>query len=460
MPLFNLSDIEFNKDQAGGLAGPLSSLFKSSFDQNTLRYPADVGNADKGHYMVIYARKQKNSNLVTAGEATNSTPATGLTFTGPTSMIPSDVMSAMTGGLKSAQDMLSGSGVELSKLTADMSSELSDRLNGSMGELTGGMNDALAGLQTAMGEASAELNNVIGEIGNVFAQKNILIGGNSAQSTQQISNSIKRITQNNFLKNQTVLTTDAIALYMPDTLMYQYNQSYDAMSVGSDLFGGAGKSALDEYEKTGKFSDAAMAGFKNAGLQGAQGTAETIGTLLGSKNSATIAFTATTGVVRNPMLEMIYKSPSFRQFQFDFTFYPRDEKEALQVQQIIERLRFHQAPEFAGSGGEVKGFLIPPSEFDIKFYYAGAENPNIPPIATCVLTSIQTNYAPGGFNAYEVPGQLSPTLGGTGMPVAIQLTLGFQETTYLTKQDYSSAKDTSVSGTQKTTSNMDPYNFG
>ena len=203
-----------------------------------------------------------------------------------------------------------------------------------------------------------------------------------------------------------------------------------------------------------------MAGFKNAGLQGAQGTAETIGTLLGSKNSATIAFTATTGVVRNPMLEMIYKSPSFRQFQFDFTFYPRDEKEALQVQQIIERLRFHQAPEFAGSGGEVKGFLIPPSEFDIKFYYAGAENPNIPPIATCVLTSIQTNYAPGGFNAYEVPGQLSPTLGGTGMPVAIQLTLGFQETTYLTKQDYSSAKDTSVSGTQKTTSNMDPYNFG
>jgi len=136
------------------------------------------------------------------------------------------------------------------------------------------------------------------------------------------------------------------------------------------------------------------------------------------------------------MLEMIYKSPNFRTFQFDFTFYPRDEREALEVQKILERLRFHQAPEIFKKGAEASGFLIPPSEFDIKFYYAGGENPNIPQIATCVLTTIDINYAPNGFSAYEVPGENKPSLGRTGMPVAVQATLQFQETTYLTKEDF------------------------
>ena len=143
---------------------------------------------------------------------------------------------------------------------------------------------------------------------------------------------------------------------------------------------------------------------------------------------------AATGVVTNPMLELLYTSPSFRSFQFDFFFYPRDEREALEVQKIIERLKFHQAPEISGSFG--KGFLIPPSEFDIRFYYNGAQNPNIPQISTCVLEDININYAPNGFSAYEVPNENIPSLGRTGMPVSIQLTLQFKEVTYLTKEDF------------------------
>jgi len=147
-----------------------------------------------------------------------------------------------------------------------------------------------------------------------------------------------------------------------------------------------------------------------------------------------VAFTAITGAVSNPLLEMIYKSPNFRTFQFDFTFYPRDEREALEVQQIIEKFRFHQAPEIASAAN----FLIPPSEFDIKFYYGGAENPNIPPLSTCVLENIDVNYTPNGFSAYEVPGENLPSLGRTGMPVAIQMTMQFKETTYLTKTNFKS----------------------
>ena len=45
------------------------------------------------------------------------------------------------------------------------------------------------------------------------------------------------------------------------------------------------------------------------------------------------------------------------------------------------------------------------------------------------------NYAPSGFSAYEVPGQAA-TLGGTGMPVAIQLSLNFMETEIKTKSSF------------------------
>jgi hypothetical protein len=131
------------------------------------------------------------------------------------------------------------------------------------------------------------------------------------------------------------------------------------------------------------------------------------------------------------MMEILYSSPRPRNFQFDFQFNPRDEKEALEVQRIVERLRFHQAPERAAGA-----FLMPPSEFDIKFYYGGTQNPNIPPISTCVLETINIDYAPNGFSAYEVPNEFQPSLGRTGMPVAMKVSLAFKETTYLTKDDF------------------------
>ena len=136
------------------------------------------------------------------------------------------------------------------------------------------------------------------------------------------------------------------------------------------------------------------------------------------------------------MLEMIYVSPQFREFQFEFFFYPRSESEAFEVQKIIDRFKFHQAPEIDMLGKNPTGLLVAPSEFDIKFFYAGRQNPNIPSIGTCVLKNVSVNYAPNGWAAYEVPGENDPAVGRTGMPVGIQMTLQFTETTYLTKDDF------------------------
>ena len=129
-------------------------------------------------------------------------------------------------------------------------------------------------------------------------------------------------------------------------------------------------------------------------------------------------------------MEVIYSSPEFRSFRFDFMFYPRNRVEAKEVRNIIQRIQFHQAPELKNDGSSL--LLIPPSQFDIKFYYSGKQNLNVPQIGNCVLKSIQVNYAPNGWSAYEVPGE-ETSVGGTGMPVGIEMTLSFQEVEYLTK---------------------------
>lgn len=412
MALFGFSDISFEKGNTRTGRGPLSKLVENQFARTTLRYPLDVGNYDKAHYVVFYVRQQK--------ETTNKRQTAGeFGSTGGVEPLP---LSALTNPANTA---------------AKYGNELMGKINSGLGQLnnaTGGILGQI-GVTSAISKAAGGIiGGITGGIGNIFGQSSISLGGSSAETQAIIDNSIKRIKGGSldFLRT-TQLTTDAIALYMPDTLQYSYSQSYDQLNLGEELAGqmlAAGSASVEQF-KTGT-----MEGLKSLGKSAAEVAKQRAGTAvaeaLGSAQTGK-AILAATGRVQNPMLEMIYKSPNFRSFQFDFVFYPRDEVEALEVQRILERFRFHQAPELLQNTG---GFLVPPSEFDIKFYYAGSENPNIPQIATCVLTTLDINYAPNGWAAYETPGENNPALGRTGMPTAIQVTLQFQEVTYLTKADF------------------------
>jgi len=406
MALFGFSDISFNKGTSDR-KGPLAPLTYSAFERTTLRYPLDVGNYDKAHYIMFYIREQKNTSY-----SRGSVDENWLNSSGSVNAVNSPTTTNQFG--------------------SSFGGEIVNKINSGLDSINNATGGQLTKLTSALGKAAS---GIVGDINNVFGQANIKIGGNSSQTTTVIDNSIKKITGGGIKELRTTqLTKDAIALYMPDTLVFNYSQSYDQLNLGGELGGqvlGAGKAAADAYEQGGAKNAAGSIG-KSALESFKQKLGAGIAKALGSDQTGQ-AILAATGRVQNPMLEMIYKSPNFRNFQFDFLFYPRDEKEALEVQRIIERLRFHQAPEILKGTG---GFLVPPSEFDIRFYYGGRENPNIPQIATCVLTTIDVNYAPNGHATYEIPGENSPALGRTGMPVAIQLTLQFQEVTYLTKSDF------------------------
>lgn len=399
MSLFGFADIKFNKVK-GPTNGPLKALKGSDeFAMTTLRYPADVGNYDKGHYMVFFIREQKRSAYA-------------------------------------RNDNLNDEVINVKQLKGTENFQFEN-----------------IGLPTNSG--SNFLSDMLGKIGSSLGLTKSATGDalSLGVNNGSLSSTIPLIENKSFIKT-TQLTKDAIALYMPDTLQFSFKQSYDQLTPGNELLGklaAAGQSITRNmiagegglFDKSYKsYKDAILGAVDAAKVAGIQAASRAGGRLLGSSGAGEIGAYLASGVVTNPLLELLYKSPNLRTFQFDFMFYPRDEREALEVQKILERFRFHQAPEFLGpKNAEQIGFLIPPSEFDIRFFYGGAQNPNIPAIGTCVLTDIDMNYAPNGWSAYEIPGESQPNLGRTGMPVAVQMSLTFQETTYLTKSDFKSASE-------------------
>jgi hypothetical protein len=424
MAFFGLSDIRFNYSETRTF-GPLSVLdaVGGGFKQNALKYPLDVGSADKGHYMIFFVRQQKETQFSAAYRG-------GQVFD--------------SNAEKAIQDQLS-KGVSVSNRisTSTVRSSFADKINK-------GVENLISAGTSTVGKYGGRVGQKIGSgiegwIGTNNPPQVPLSG--EQRINDNITTSVKRISDKTpfgFI-NKTQLTTDSIALYMPDTIQFDSRQSYDGLSPGKELLGQALVALpglVDTYRNAapGTGGRAALEAIKKTGALQALGE-RVIGGVTGAQDTTRLGVFGVTGRVVNPMLELIYNSPDFRQFQFEFFFWPRDEKEALEVQKIIDRFRFHQSPELEKISGKQSGLLIPPSEFDIQFFYAGRQNPNIPPIASCILESLQVNYTPRGFAAYEVPGENNPDLGRTGMPVGIQLTLQFRETTYVTKEDFGAAQD-------------------
>jgi len=401
MAFFGLSDIKISTENN---KGPLSPLFQGEVT-NTFRYPMDVGNYDKAHYMVIHIFKQQNSQFKGIQQDKGGAPSV------------------------TKDEATPGSVRGLPNIKEKFSSAINSKID-----------SAFSSVNTAVG----------GKLSFFKASKPAFSSTEAAKATNDNKlyiDKVDQITKTGFI-NTTITTTDSIALYMPDTLQHTYTQGYENLEMGKELAGQTYQVGVDQLSKIKNGQETNISGALQAGILSS--LAKAGGDLTGATATAKALIFNNLGGVVNPMLEMLYSSPDFRSFNFEFMFYPRDEREALEVQNILERLRFHQAPEINDSAGGI--LLIPPSEFELQFYYAGKPNPNLPPIARCVLTSISMDYAPNGWSSYEMPGEFSPALGRTGMPSAIRLTLEFKETQFLTKNDFRGTKQSNqtVWGGKKT----------
>ena len=225
---------------------------------------------------------------------------------------------------------------------------------------------------------------------------------------------------------RTLQLDSSVTLYMPDTMVNQDKHDYQPISINQ----AAGRAGL----YTAGFPVAA------GGTGSPLGRTEVLAELAGRAGifgtRSTEAVLAGLGYALNPMLEMSFGGTQPRAFMFQFRFAPRNYKEAEEVLKIIKTLRFHSHSESTGGNldpitqGSGTRYLIPPNHFEIQFLRKVnnrfEENLAMPRITTCMLASINTNYA----------AQLDTfTTFRDGKPVSISLDLEFIESVILTKND-------------------------
>ena len=141
----------------------------------------------------------------------------------------------------------------------------------------------------------------------------------------------------------------------------------------------------------------------------------------------------TQGRIFNNNLELLFKGPTLRTFNFRFKMSPRDESEIRQVMRIIKAFKQSSAVQKSKNGI----FMVTPNTYKLEFKKGGRGLGNknhmfLPKVKECALLQIAVDYMPeGSYMTYE---NEDPSLEGS--MVTYVMTLSFQELEPLFNDDY------------------------
>lgn len=125
--------------------------------------------------------------------------------------------------------------------------------------------------------------------------------------------------------------------------------------------------------------------------------------------------------VLNPNQVTTFSGSNTRSYSFEFKLVATSKDESLKIRRLVKLLQYNAYP----AGNQI--VLKYPSEFKISVLKGGSSgeiNPYYAPIYNCFLMSITTTYNASSNSFYE-----------DGAPLEVNLTLGFQETKALTRDD-------------------------
>lgn len=254
-----------------------------------------------------------------------------------------------------------------------------------------------------------------------------------------------------------------ISLYMPDNLHAAHSANYNEVNF-TDAVGPAGilANAYADIKDKGSFSNM-MNYLPSSGIgKTALGNlAGTVGAKLGGQKAelSSIAKNAL-GIFTNPQIQLIYKGINLREFTLSFIFTPKSSQEAETTKNIIDTFTFYSVPGLGSAAidGQPGQYLTPPQLFQVKFVFLGqngiggsisnvfssalsnlglgslltsdptntitnGSSAKVMTIQECVLESVNVDYAPNGWAAFN-----------DGYPIQTTLSLTFKETQILTKK--------------------------
>ena len=281
---FNYFDIQYNGEKLSKENKDLNFIPKGGArggdgDSSKLgamyRYPIDLGDYDKAHFAFFTIYQQENTKV---GAGAGNT-LDGQNNTAKFRVGQSNIGTGIETTAKILEKTYNWAGTVLS--------------NG----LTASINEGLNRFEKTEGVEGVKV------LGNAIAKE--FPRGN--------------INGVNYL-NQVTRIRDSIALYMPDTLAFSYNQNYSDFSFGDLGLGMVGVSAISDIaaNKPKGFKDLAGQLGKNLSPFIYAGLKKTLG------STGAALFQVAANKVVNPMLELLYTSPNFREFNFDFMLPQRD----------------------------------------------------------------------------------------------------------------------------------------
>ena len=140
----------------------------------------------------------------------------------------------------------------------------------------------------------------------------------------------------------------------------------------------------------------------------------------GSKGQSLL--TRATGNIMNPNMELLFKKPALRPFNFTFKLAPRSKDEGKEVIQIIRTFKQAMAPIKSAS----YLFLKSPYTFRLQYLHRGSPHPALNLFKECALQTLTVNYAPEGqYATYE-----------DGVPTAYEMQMQFTELEPVFNDDY------------------------
>lgn len=198
----------------------------------------------------------------------------------------------------------------------------------------------------------------------------------------------------------------ALGFDISDDIGTQKSTGADTNLSSNQLLAGAGAAA------------GALVGSKFGAVGAALG-----GSVVGAGNiPAGIMMAA--GKAINPHMAVLFNDVKFRNFQFQYRLMARNQEESDTIKELISVLKYHMHPALE-DGTLTFGY---PEEFEIEFSRTIA--PYLFKINKSVLTDISVNYNGENMPLFFEQSQA---------PVSIDLTMSFQETKILTKQDFRSS---------------------
>ena len=255
--------------------------------------------------------------------------------------------------------------------------------------------------------------------------------GNNVTVNQLIGSVTDYNDQDQYADTERAQGYSNIVMYMPEDISTGFRAQWGGKNLTNFTAGllktvGQGEGATSAFSKIAAGADALGSELSKApmiaGAKAIQAITSSVG---GDSLSLNDVFGSISGAILNPNTELLFGGVDMRNFQLNFKLVPRDIDEAAMCNSIVAHFKKASLPDrdpgvvFGSDNANVrKSFIGAPKLVRVTFMHGSNEHPQLPRFKMCALTQVDVNYTPDGTYATYRGGQ----------PVAMVLTLNFQET--------------------------------